>query len=160
MTDPRLVTALLIAFVAVVGILALMLYPSVEEPEQGRVLLPLRVEDAEAGFTNTTAFQVDEEYERIGLSYNITEAAHVRAALTDPQGTRHEADAIPVPEGPDRLELDVQDPQTGTWEFTVWTLNETDRQGYILTGEFFILGFAGETSPSTGAMAIIPLKTI
>ncbi len=148
MTDSRLLTALLIAFVAVVGILALILYPGAQEPEAGRVLLPLRVEEAEPGFSNTTSFPVDEQYERIGLSYNISEAAHVRAALTDPQGVRYEADAIPVADGPDRLELDVHEPRQGTWEFTVWTLDEPERQGFIETADFFVLGFGGETTPT------------
>jgi hypothetical protein len=141
MSDSPVLTVVLITAVAAVAILALALYPPQGEAEEGRVLAGIHIEHATAGFTNTTRFTVNEDYQRIGLTYIITEAAYVRASVTSPTNITYEADAIATAGDEDRLELNVPHPPHGTWTFTVWTLDEEERQGYIQIGEFYILGF-------------------
>lgn len=134
----------LITAVLVAAFVALAIFPPTEEPPEGRVLALLRyTEPVGAGITNSTDFVIDQDYDRIGLSYNITEGAQVRASLTAPDGTLHQARAIAVQDGPDRLELEVHEPLQGNWRFTVWTLDEGARQGYLETADFYILGFDG-----------------
>lgn len=142
MSPSPAITIALIAVVAVVSFALIVAYPGEEEPDEGRVLAYVKIQDAEAGFQNTTTFTVDHAYERISLSYIITEAAHVRALVSDPDGLDHQAEAIRDPQG-DRLELEVRRPPMGEWGFTIWTLDEQESQGYIDTGEFYILGFGG-----------------
>lgn len=142
---PPFVNLPLITTVLVVGFVALALFPPADDPPEGRVLALLRYpEPVGAGNADSTLFTVEEDYSRLGLSYNITEGAHVRASLTAPDGAVHQAQAIDLPDGADRLELDIHEPTRGTWRFTVWTLDEGERQGYIVEGDFFILGFDGD----------------
>ncbi len=145
---PPYINLPLITTVLVAAFVALAIFPPADEPAEGRPLALLRyLEPVGAGNTDSTTFTVEEEYSRIGLSYNISEAAHVRASLIAPDGRVHQARAVEVEEGPDRLELEVHEPAQGTWRFTVWTLDDEQRQGYIVEGDFYILGFDGSGRP-------------
>jgi hypothetical protein len=143
--SPRLTWGL-IALVLVVAGLVLAFYPqAVPDPPEGRVLAQFRfVEPVGAGFRVNDTFVVADDYDRLTLIYNLTEAFYVRAAVTAPGGERYEAEPLSHPERGDELRLDVDRPERGNWTFELWTLDEPERQGRILGGDFHILGIGGK----------------
>lgn len=117
-----------------------MIPPSDVGPREGRLLTYLDVQSMAAGEHAQTAFDVDDFYDTIELNYNISAAAKVRAALASPTGARHVAQADPAT---DTLTLVVPKPEQGTWHLEVWTLNDSESQGFIQHGNFTVLGFGG-----------------
>lgn len=137
----RTVSHPLFVAVAVAAFVAWALLPT-EPPElrQGRVLVFMDLQGVGPGETHQRDFRVDDFYTSMELSYNITQAAHVRAALVDPDGTRHESEVHPER---DEITLAVPEPERGDWRFEVRTLEDPDMRGHIVSGNFTILGFGG-----------------
>lgn len=131
------------AAVFVLAVVSLFAYPVAEDdPETGRVLGKIELADMGPGERAVLPFWVNDTYTRLGASYNITEAAHLRLAFLAPDGERTEADVAG-----NALRLSVPDPAEGRWRLEVRTLDEPGLRGHLEHGWFYALGFGGPLSP-------------
>lgn len=138
MTAHRIIP--LITILAIVGLVALWLYPPIEV-EKGVAVAGWTVCDLAFGETIERPFTLEYAFDRISLSYDIDEAQHVRAAFIDPEGRTFEAVATKDAEGRDVLDLAVVAPIVGEWSWRLAAIAGGEGQGYLTQGDFIVLGF-------------------
>lgn len=136
-------TVLLLVGLFVAATLSTLVYPlATAEPAEGQVLGRIVLADLRAGDSEELTFDVDDRYDRLGLSYNITTGAHLRASFIDPLGRQHDSTAAAG-----KLVLDASAPTEGTWTLRVVALDQPGLHGHLDRGEFVILGFGGPHAP-------------